>query len=160
MAEIFLYICSSRCIMNWDWRRIERFWCLCRGYEGVCPHSSAWCALASPPSPWLRCVLLFALSAPLRSLPSLHPTSPCVPALLEPAAPTSSSAASLAGVLIMFFEGDTLLFISLTLPAFGAPLLGTAHWVVRLHITTLHCLSLPSPLTGCSTVALRSHHWT
>lgn len=112
------------------------------------------------PPPGCRCVLLFALSAPLRSLPSLSPTSPCVPALLEPAAPTSSSAASLAGVLIMFFEGDTLLFISLTLPAFGAPLLGTAHWVVRLHITALHCLSLPSPLTGCSTVALRSHHWT
>ncbi len=56
--------------MNWDWRRIGRFWCLCRGYEGVCPHSSAWCALASPPSPWLPvcpplCPLCSAALAPV-----------------------------------------------------------------------------------------------
>lgn len=50
------------------------------------------------------------------------------------------------------FEGDTLLFISLTSPAFGNLVLHTAHWLVILHITLLHCLSLPSSLSGCSTV--------
>lgn len=60
------------------------------------------------PPPCCRCVLLFALSALLHSYPSFSflplslslvppQASPCVPALPEPAAPTSSSAASLAG---------------------------------------------------------------
>lgn len=51
------------------------------------------------------------------------------------------------------FEEDTLLFISLTRAAMGRPGRLTAHRLVRLHMILLHCLRLPSPLTGCSTVA-------
>lgn len=67
--KLFLYMCRSRCVMDGDWCQIGS------GYEGVYPHSSAWRALASPPSPWLPvcpplCPLCSAALAPV-SLPHL-----------------------------------------------------------------------------------------
>ena len=90
-----------------------------------------------------------ALSAPLR-LSWVFPLCDCCPDQLHPLHLQQWTEEGINHI----FEEDTLLFISLTPPVLGHGGLPTVHWLVRLHITLLHCLSLPSPLTGCSTLEL------